>query len=107
MPLALHDEIGGQLYVRSSWDDDAAWIGFFKGQLQLFQDGSVTRIDPLLSREPLDIDAAIVFFARNSKRFQTPARLKDRPARAPICPAFSLWASIRAAPITWRSTARK
>jgi len=71
VPLALHDEIGGQLYVRSSWDDDAAWIGFFKGQLQLFQNGSVTRIDPLLSREPLDIDAAVVFFARNSKRFQT------------------------------------
>lgn len=31
VPLALHDEIGGQLYVRSSWDDDAAWIGFFRG----------------------------------------------------------------------------
>ncbi|HWE48895.1 MAG TPA: hypothetical protein VG273_03855 [Bryobacteraceae bacterium] len=73
VPLALHDEIGGQLYVRSSWDDDASWIGFFKGQLQLFQNGSVTRIDPQLSREPLDIDAAVVFFARNSKRFQTPA----------------------------------
>jgi hypothetical protein len=74
VPLTLHDEIGGQLYVRSSWDDDAAWIGFFKGQLQLFQNGSVTRIDPQLSREPLDIDAAVVFFARNSKRFQTPER---------------------------------
>jgi hypothetical protein len=70
VPLALHDEIGGQLYVRSSWDDDASWIGFFKGQLQLFQNGSVTRIDPQLSRDPLDIEAAVVFFARNTKRFQ-------------------------------------
>lgn len=33
----------------------------------------MTRIDPQLSREPLDIDAAVVFFARSSKRFQTPS----------------------------------
>jgi len=32
-PLALHDAIGGQLFVRSSWEDDASWIGFFSGQL--------------------------------------------------------------------------
>ena len=28
-PLAVHDAIGGQLFVRSSWEDDASWIGFF------------------------------------------------------------------------------
>ena len=39
VPLALHDEIGGQLFVRSSWEDDAEWLGFFGGQLQLFRDG--------------------------------------------------------------------
>jgi len=69
VPLAIHDEIGGQLFVRSSWEDDAAWIGFFGGQLQLFQDGAVTRVDPGEAREPLDIDTAIVFFAREAKRF--------------------------------------
>jgi hypothetical protein len=69
VPLALHDEIGGQLFVRSSWEDDASWIGFFGGQLQLFKDGGVTQVDPGTAREPLDIDAAIVFFARASKRF--------------------------------------
>ena len=42
VPLALHDEIGGQLFVRSSWEDDAEWIGFFGGQLQIFKDGGVT-----------------------------------------------------------------
>jgi hypothetical protein len=72
VPLALHDEIGGQLFVRSSWEDDAAWIGFFGGQLQLFKDGGVTRVDPKTARDPLDIDAAIVFFARESKRFVVP-----------------------------------
>src|SRR6185312_2617249 len=78
VPLAMHDDIGGQLFVRSSWEDDADWIGFFGGQLQLFKDGSVTRIDPKLAREPLDIDTAMVFFARESKQFQ----VKAVPAQA-------------------------
>jgi hypothetical protein len=78
VPLAQHDEIGGQLFVRSSWEDDADWLGFFDGQLQLFKDGEVTRVDPAIaSREPLDIDAAIVFFARESKQFLVPAKETD------------------------------
>jgi hypothetical protein len=72
VPLALHDEIGGQLFVRSSWEDDAAWLGFFAGQLQLFKDGEATRVDPKAAREPLDLDAAVVFFARESKQFVVP-----------------------------------
>jgi hypothetical protein len=76
-PLALHDEIGGQLFVRSTWEDDAAWIGFFDGQLQIFKEGEVTRADPGKSREPLDIDTAIVFFAREAKRFAVARQEKD------------------------------
>jgi hypothetical protein len=70
VPLALHDEIGGQLFIRSSWEEDAAWAGFFDGQLQIFKDGAVTRADPKQARQPLDLDAAIVFFARESKKFE-------------------------------------
>ena len=70
--LALHDEIGGQLFVRSSWEDDAQWVGFFGGQLQLFRDGEITTVDPKKSREPLDIDAAVILFARETRTFQTP-----------------------------------
>jgi hypothetical protein len=77
VPLAQHDEIGGQLFVRSSWEDDADWLGFFDGQLQLFKDGGVTQVDPATAREPLDIEAAIVFFARESKKFQVPAKEGD------------------------------
>jgi hypothetical protein len=76
-PLALHDEIGGQLFVRSTWEDNAAWIGFFDGQLQIFKAGEVTRADPGTSREPLDIDTAIIFFARQSKRFPVAREDKD------------------------------
>jgi hypothetical protein len=73
VPLAIHDEIGGQLFVRSSWEDDADWAGFFNGQLQLFKDGAVTRVDPGASREPLDLSTAFVFFARQTKKFTVPA----------------------------------
>jgi hypothetical protein len=78
VPLALHDEIGGQLFIRSSWEDDAAWLGFFGGQLQLFKDGEVTRVDPKAAREPLDLDAAVVFFARESKQFQVPGAVPPK-----------------------------
>ena len=84
VPLALHDEIGGQLFVRSSWDDEAAWVGFFNGQLQLFQEGSVTRIDPQLAREPLDIETAVIFFAKKESRFLMP---REKTATAEAEPA--------------------
>jgi hypothetical protein len=74
VPLAQHDPVGGQLFVRSTWEDDATWIGFFEGQLQLFSEGSVTRLDPKLSHEPLDIEEATVFFAKDAKKFTVPAR---------------------------------
>jgi hypothetical protein len=77
IPLAQHDEIGGQLFVRSSWDDDAAWVGFFEGQLQLFKDGAATHMDPNVTREPLDIEEATVFFARAANKFQLPPRPAD------------------------------
>lgn len=74
IPPALHDEIGGELFVRSSWEDDATWVGYFDGQLQLFNEGSVVRVDPKLSHEPLDLEEATVFFARDAKKFQVPER---------------------------------
>jgi len=84
VPLAIHDEIGGQLFVRSSWEDDARWLGFFGGQVQLFKDGEVTRVDPKAAREPLDLDAAIVFFARESKKFVIPAKEAGKEGDATV-----------------------
>ncbi len=72
VPLVLHDDIGGQLFVRSSWEDDASWAGFFGGQLQLFKDGEVTRVDPAAAREPLNLETAIVLFGRAANKFTVP-----------------------------------
>jgi hypothetical protein len=77
VPVALHDEIGGQLFVRSSWEDDAEWIGFFGGQLQLFRDGEIAQMDPATAQDPLDIGTAVVFFARQTRRFVVPRQKTD------------------------------
>jgi hypothetical protein len=41
LPLTLYDPRTGRLFARSSWDDDAMWLGLFDGQVQLFEDGEV------------------------------------------------------------------
>jgi len=74
VPLVFHDETFGRLYVRSNWEDSAAWLGFFDGQLQLFQDGKITMLNPEVSREPLDLDEAVVFFGKTNHRFRTPVK---------------------------------
>jgi len=79
VPLAAHDAVGGELYVRSTWEDDAAWLGFFGGQLQLFANGEVVRADPQAAHDPMDLVEATVFFARGGTKFQVPDR-KPREA---------------------------
>ncbi|MGD0200526.1 MAG: hypothetical protein ABSD27_07220 [Bryobacteraceae bacterium] len=37
--LFIHDSLLGRLFVRSSWDDDAVWLGYFSGELQTFGGG--------------------------------------------------------------------
>jgi hypothetical protein len=70
-PLVVHDELFGRLFVRSSWDDSARWLGYFDGELQLFENGSVSILHPALASEPMSLDTAVVFFGRNAQKFQT------------------------------------
>ena len=44
LPLTLYDPRTGRLFARSSWDDDATWLGLFEGQVQLFEDGEVKAV---------------------------------------------------------------
>jgi hypothetical protein len=69
-PRVLHDELFGRLFVRSSWDESASWLGLFGGQLQLFQDGRVRVLDPQQDGAPLMLDAAVVLFGAHTRRFK-------------------------------------
>ena len=53
VPLQLHDEAAGRLFARSSWDDDATWIGYFLGELQLFADEQRTVLKPSALPSPI------------------------------------------------------
>ena len=45
MPLFFHDQRRGELYARSTWDDDARWIGYRRGRAQVFQNGKRYTMD--------------------------------------------------------------
>lgn len=70
VPLVLHDETFGRLFVRSSWEEDAAWLGVFDGQAQLFKDGHVTPLDPRVTSGPLALSEAVIYFAPAARRFK-------------------------------------
>ncbi len=64
-PPAVHDNVLGQLFIRSSWDDDARWAGFFGGKLQVFSGGKLQSID-LASPKLLDFDHGLVAVVGNA-----------------------------------------
>ncbi len=70
VPLQLHDEIAGRLWARSSWDDDATWLGYFDGELQLFADGERTVINPALQPTPIVLPQLAVVPAKGDVSFK-------------------------------------
>jgi hypothetical protein len=63
LPLAVHDPILGRVFLRSRWDDDAVWLGYFDGQLQTFSDGE-PKILPLGgAAEPMQFGDTVVVAA--------------------------------------------
>ena len=37
IPLVFHDAGTGHVFARTSWDEDATWIRYFDGHLQIFR----------------------------------------------------------------------
>jgi hypothetical protein len=69
-PLVVHDSLFGRLFVRSSWEETAAWLGFFSGELQMFHDGGVTVLDPNVAGELLDLGRAVILFGAHTQKFK-------------------------------------
>ena len=70
-PLVFHDELFGRLFIRSSWDESARWLGYFDGELQLFENGTVTVLNSRPPAEPLSLDTAVILFGKNVQKFRT------------------------------------
>jgi hypothetical protein len=60
MPLVFHDATSGHVFARSSWDEDATWIGFFDGHLQLFREGHIESLRPGATIAPVHIGDAVL-----------------------------------------------
>jgi hypothetical protein len=78
LPLVFHDERLGRLFVRSSWEESATWLGYFNGELQMFQDGRPTVLNPQLTQGPISLTSAIVFFGSNARQFETLLQDEER-----------------------------
>ena len=70
VPLVFHDDLFGRLFMRSSWDEDAKWLGYFGGELQFFENGKPSIIDPKLFPAPIRLPEAVVLSANYSSKFK-------------------------------------
>ena len=69
LPLAYHDALRGDLFVRSDWEDSAAWFGYFDGVAQRFENGRLTVIDPRQS-PPVRMAPAVVYMGPGARMFR-------------------------------------
>jgi hypothetical protein len=58
--LVVHDPVSGHLFARTSWDEDATWIGYFDGHLQLFRGGRITVLRSGAASDPVRVGEAAV-----------------------------------------------
>ncbi len=72
LPLIHHDPRFGRLFLRSSWNEDAFWLGCFDGQIQSFSEGRPRKLAPGAARAPLRVGDAAVLIADPTLRFTLP-----------------------------------
>jgi hypothetical protein len=76
LPLAHHDPRTGTLFLRSSWEDDATWLGYFGGTGQIFRNG---RPEVLRLKQPMELGTEMVVPGdRTLTRFQVNPGAPDR-----------------------------
>jgi len=63
LPLVFHDEKTGRLFARTSWDEDATWLGYFDGQIQLFRDGQLQTLKAGSAVKPVRVGDSLLLTA--------------------------------------------
>jgi hypothetical protein len=69
VPLIYHNADFGKLFVRSSWDEDAEWFGYFDGVIQMFSQGRLTPVSAQLNSPPISLTEAMICFAQRARKF--------------------------------------
>jgi hypothetical protein len=70
LPLLYHNAVTGELFARTSWDEDATWIGFFNHQMQMFRDGQVQTLRQGAEVNPVRIAAIVLMSAPAGEKLQ-------------------------------------
>lgn len=75
VPLVFHDTTTGHVFARTSWDEDAAWLGYFEGHLQLYKDGKIQSLRAGAAVQPVRIGDALLLSAesKDAARFEANA----------------------------------
>ena len=75
LPLVYHDELTGHLFARTSWDENATWVGYFDGHLQLFRDGKIETLRAGAATSPVHVGEAVILSAsaKDATRFRADA----------------------------------
>jgi hypothetical protein len=69
-PLVYHDAQLGHVFARTSWDEDATWIGYFNGHLQVFQDGRIQSLKPGATFKPVKIGGSVLLGVKDRRSAQ-------------------------------------
>ncbi|MEQ1885268.1 MAG: hypothetical protein ABL967_09420 [Bryobacteraceae bacterium] len=71
-PLLFHDTLSGNLFARTTWDEDAEWVGYFDGHLQVVRDGKIQSLRLGPSTPAVRIGDAVILTApdRDAPKFK-------------------------------------
>jgi hypothetical protein len=73
LPTHFHDALSGRLFMRSSWDEDATWLGYIDGKAEVLREG---KPQPLQVNKTLIIGQSVITPAKSPMRFEVAA---DQP----------------------------
>ena len=72
VPLVYHNSATGHVFARTSWDEDATWLGYFNGHLQLFRNGQIQSLKSGTATAPVHVGDAELLSATSTERLSLP-----------------------------------
>ncbi len=63
LPLVYHNGATGHMFARTSWEEDATWVGYFDAHLQIFRDGKLEVLRNGVAVKPVQVGDAVIISA--------------------------------------------